>query len=179
MDSGVKSDKKLLEEKRRAELSARIGSGEFTVEQSGYALEFTMLLFLAILIVNVVVTLCLLIILPFCVKELCGYTLVWPWIRLTRPSIYVFAYCGESFDFIWISESFGLISLMNSNFHLGMHLNINHDKKIHVHVGYKFISLIFFFPLSFGIVIYLFFVFCFGFKFSIWSKEEFVEVGGS
>ncbi|KAK4605688.1 hypothetical protein RGQ29_000124 [Quercus rubra] len=36
VDSGVKSDKKLLEEKRRAELSARIGSGEFTVEQSGF-----------------------------------------------------------------------------------------------------------------------------------------------
>lgn len=70
--------------------------------------------------------------------------LVWLWIRITRPSIYIFAYCGEGFDFIWISISFRLISLMNSNFHLGMHLNINHDKKIHVHVGYKFISLIFF-----------------------------------
>ena len=48
------SIEKQLEEKRRAELSARIASGEFTVEESGYALEFTMLLFLAILIVNVV-----------------------------------------------------------------------------------------------------------------------------
>lgn len=48
VDSGVKSVEKLLEEKRRAELSARIASGEFTVEQSGYALEYAMLLFLAI-----------------------------------------------------------------------------------------------------------------------------------
>uniref|UniRef100_A0A7N2MVA8 Uncharacterized protein n=1 Tax=Quercus lobata TaxID=97700 RepID=A0A7N2MVA8_QUELO len=34
VDSGVKSVEKLLEEKRRAELSVRIASGEFTVEQS-------------------------------------------------------------------------------------------------------------------------------------------------
>lgn len=36
VDQGVKKVEKLLEEKRRAELSARIASGEFTVEQSGY-----------------------------------------------------------------------------------------------------------------------------------------------
>lgn len=36
MDSGVKSVEKLVEGKRRAELSARIASGEFTVEQSGF-----------------------------------------------------------------------------------------------------------------------------------------------
>ncbi|CAL2269738.1 unnamed protein product [Prunus armeniaca] len=33
---GVKSVERLLEEKRRAELSARIASGEFTVEKTGY-----------------------------------------------------------------------------------------------------------------------------------------------
>lgn len=33
-DDGVKSIDELLEEKRRAELSARIASGEFTVKQS-------------------------------------------------------------------------------------------------------------------------------------------------
>lgn len=33
---GVKSVEKLLVEKQRAELSARIASGEFTVEKSGY-----------------------------------------------------------------------------------------------------------------------------------------------
>jgi hypothetical protein len=38
VDDGVKSVEQLQEEKRRAELSARIASGEFTVEQSGYAL---------------------------------------------------------------------------------------------------------------------------------------------
>ncbi|XP_015073955.1 protein LUTEIN DEFICIENT 5, chloroplastic [Solanum pennellii] len=36
VDEGVKKVEKLLEEKRRAELSARIASGEFTVEQSGF-----------------------------------------------------------------------------------------------------------------------------------------------
>lgn len=35
-DNGVKSVERLLEEKRRAELSARIASGEFTVQKSGY-----------------------------------------------------------------------------------------------------------------------------------------------
>lgn len=40
MEEGVKSVEQLLEEKRRAELSARIASGEFTVEQSGYALYY-------------------------------------------------------------------------------------------------------------------------------------------
>nr|QNN89102.1 cytochrome P450 [Azadirachta indica] len=35
-DSGVKRVDRLLEEKRRAELSARIASGEFTVEKSGF-----------------------------------------------------------------------------------------------------------------------------------------------
>lgn len=35
VDGGVKSVERLLEEKRRAELSARIASGEFTVEKSG------------------------------------------------------------------------------------------------------------------------------------------------
>ncbi|KAM2567770.1 hypothetical protein TB1_010096 [Malus domestica] len=34
-DGGVKSVERLLEKKRRAELSARISSGEFTVEKSG------------------------------------------------------------------------------------------------------------------------------------------------
>lgn len=37
VDDSVKSVEKILEEKRRAELSARIASGEFTVEKSGYA----------------------------------------------------------------------------------------------------------------------------------------------
>jgi beta-ring hydroxylase len=36
VDDGLKSVERLPEEKRRAELSARIASGEFTVEQSGY-----------------------------------------------------------------------------------------------------------------------------------------------
>ncbi|KAK7852878.1 protein lutein deficient 5 [Quercus suber] len=36
VDSGAKSVEKLVEGKRRAELSARIASGEFTVEQSGF-----------------------------------------------------------------------------------------------------------------------------------------------
>ncbi|KAB1213608.1 Protein LUTEIN DEFICIENT 5, chloroplastic [Morella rubra] len=36
VEEGVKSVEQLLEEKRRAELSARIASGEFTVEQSGF-----------------------------------------------------------------------------------------------------------------------------------------------
>ncbi|XP_055834619.1 protein LUTEIN DEFICIENT 5, chloroplastic [Solanum dulcamara] len=36
VDQGVKKVEMLLEEKRRAELSARIASGEFTVEQSGF-----------------------------------------------------------------------------------------------------------------------------------------------
>ncbi|NP_001234049.1 cytochrome P450-type monooxygenase 97A29 [Solanum lycopersicum] len=36
VDEGVKKVEKLLDEKRRAELSARIASGEFTVEQSGF-----------------------------------------------------------------------------------------------------------------------------------------------
>lgn len=36
MDNGVKKVDKILEQKRRAELSARIASGEFTVQQSGY-----------------------------------------------------------------------------------------------------------------------------------------------
>ncbi|XP_052170119.1 protein LUTEIN DEFICIENT 5, chloroplastic [Diospyros lotus] len=35
-DDGVKSIERILEEKRRAELSARIASGEFTVEGSGF-----------------------------------------------------------------------------------------------------------------------------------------------
>lgn len=35
-DSAVKDVERLLEEKRRAELSARIASGDFTVERSGY-----------------------------------------------------------------------------------------------------------------------------------------------
>lgn len=35
-DGGVKKLERLLEEKRRAELSARIASGEFTVKSSGY-----------------------------------------------------------------------------------------------------------------------------------------------
>ncbi|CAL1361773.1 unnamed protein product [Linum trigynum] len=35
-DGGSKSEKKILEEKRRAELSARIASGAFTVEESGF-----------------------------------------------------------------------------------------------------------------------------------------------
>lgn len=38
-NSAVKEVEKLLEEKRRAELSARIASGEFTVEKSGYDLH--------------------------------------------------------------------------------------------------------------------------------------------
>lgn len=37
MDDGVKSAERLLEQKRRVELSDRIASGDFTVEQSGYA----------------------------------------------------------------------------------------------------------------------------------------------
>ncbi|KAI5648903.1 hypothetical protein M9H77_34908 [Catharanthus roseus] len=36
VDDSVKSVEKILEEKRRAELSARIASGEFTVEKSGF-----------------------------------------------------------------------------------------------------------------------------------------------
>ncbi|XVF56481.1 hypothetical protein PTKIN_Ptkin06aG0124500 [Pterospermum kingtungense] len=36
VDNGVKSVERLLEEKRRAELSARIASGEFTVQNSGF-----------------------------------------------------------------------------------------------------------------------------------------------
>ncbi|XP_022746358.1 protein LUTEIN DEFICIENT 5, chloroplastic-like isoform X1 [Durio zibethinus] len=36
VDNGVKSVERLLEEKRRAELSARIASGEFTVQKSGF-----------------------------------------------------------------------------------------------------------------------------------------------
>ena len=36
IDDGVKNVEKLVEEKRRAELSARIASGEFTVEKTGY-----------------------------------------------------------------------------------------------------------------------------------------------
>ncbi|XP_062144826.1 protein LUTEIN DEFICIENT 5, chloroplastic isoform X2 [Alnus glutinosa] len=36
VDDGVKSVERLQEEKRRAELSARIASGEFTVEKSGF-----------------------------------------------------------------------------------------------------------------------------------------------
>ncbi|KAK3415901.1 hypothetical protein EUGRSUZ_H01373 [Eucalyptus grandis] len=35
-DRGVKSAEQLLEEKRRAELSARIAAGEFTIERSGF-----------------------------------------------------------------------------------------------------------------------------------------------
>ncbi|WCJ26756.1 cytochrome P450 family 97 subfamily A polypeptide 3 [Euphorbia peplus] len=35
-NNGVKDAEKMLEEKRRAELSARIASGEFTVQQSGF-----------------------------------------------------------------------------------------------------------------------------------------------
>lgn len=37
-DDGVKGVERLLEEKRRAEMSARIASGEFTVDDSGYML---------------------------------------------------------------------------------------------------------------------------------------------
>lgn len=36
LDDGVKSVEQLLKEKQRAELSARIASGEFTVEKAGY-----------------------------------------------------------------------------------------------------------------------------------------------
>ncbi|XP_015875605.2 protein LUTEIN DEFICIENT 5, chloroplastic [Ziziphus jujuba] len=36
VDNGVKGVEKLMEEKKRAELSARIASGEFTVKQSGF-----------------------------------------------------------------------------------------------------------------------------------------------
>ncbi|XAR48354.1 hypothetical protein NMG60_11031161 [Bertholletia excelsa] len=36
VDQGVKNVEKLLEEKRRAQLSARIASGEFTVQRSGF-----------------------------------------------------------------------------------------------------------------------------------------------
>lgn len=36
VDNGVKKVEKILEQKRRAELSARIASGEFTVQQSGF-----------------------------------------------------------------------------------------------------------------------------------------------
>ncbi|KAJ6757700.1 CYTOCHROME P450 FAMILY 4 [Salix koriyanagi] len=36
VDTGVKKAEKILEQKRRAELSARIASGEFTVQQSGF-----------------------------------------------------------------------------------------------------------------------------------------------
>ncbi|XWS42922.1 hypothetical protein CRYUN_Cryun16bG0055300 [Craigia yunnanensis] len=36
VDDGVKNVERLLEEKRRAELSARIASGEFTVQKSGF-----------------------------------------------------------------------------------------------------------------------------------------------
>ncbi|GMP67918.1 hypothetical protein CsSME_00027732 [Camellia sinensis var. sinensis] len=36
IDKGVKTVDRILEEKLPAELSARIASGEFTVEQSGY-----------------------------------------------------------------------------------------------------------------------------------------------
>lgn len=39
VDDGVKSVERLLEQKRRADLSARIASGDFTVEQSGYAFK--------------------------------------------------------------------------------------------------------------------------------------------
>lgn len=38
LDNGVKKVERLLEEKRRAELSARIASGEFTVEKTGYTI---------------------------------------------------------------------------------------------------------------------------------------------
>lgn len=38
VDNEVKSVELLIEEKRRAELSARISSGEFTVNKSGYEL---------------------------------------------------------------------------------------------------------------------------------------------
>jgi len=44
---------------------------------------------------------------------------------------------------------------MDSNFHLGMHLNKNHDKKIYVHVGYKFISLMAFFLLGLLFIYFL------------------------
>lgn len=48
--SGVKNVERIPEQKRRAELSARIAAGEFTVQrQSGYALFFlAMKLFFAI-----------------------------------------------------------------------------------------------------------------------------------
>lgn len=39
-EGGIKGVEKILEEKRRAELSARIASGEFTVKDSGYAAFF-------------------------------------------------------------------------------------------------------------------------------------------
>lgn len=39
-DSGVKRVDQLLDEKRRAELSGRIASGEFTVKKSGYGVSF-------------------------------------------------------------------------------------------------------------------------------------------
>ena len=35
VEGGAKSVEKIIEEKRRAELSARIAAGEFTVEKSG------------------------------------------------------------------------------------------------------------------------------------------------
>lgn len=36
-DDGVKGVERLLEETRRAEIATRIASGEFTVDESGYA----------------------------------------------------------------------------------------------------------------------------------------------
>lgn len=42
VENGVKRVEKFLEEKRRAELSARIASGAFTVEKTGY--EYMLLL---------------------------------------------------------------------------------------------------------------------------------------
>ena len=87
VDSGVKSVEKLLEEKRGAELSARIASGEFTVEQSGYALEFTMLLVLAILIVNVVGIRCVcLLFYLFLLKNCVDFTPIAPQRILQRQS---------------------------------------------------------------------------------------------
>lgn len=46
LDNGVKKVEKLLEEKRRAELSARIASGEFTVEKTGYTIIFVLFYFI-------------------------------------------------------------------------------------------------------------------------------------
>lgn len=50
LDNGVKKVERLLEEKRRAELSARIASGEFTVEKTGYTIIFVFYCFFSLLL---------------------------------------------------------------------------------------------------------------------------------